>query len=100
VHDSGINELQTAPKDREVLATKLARVVEPLTEAESLVAAARDTELRDALSREIELQRQFSAQPTPEIEAQLREAQKNANEIELKINDRKKRRYQEETRGV
>jgi hypothetical protein len=101
--DDVLDKLTMAPKDREVLATKLARVVEPLTETESQVAAERDreyTELRDAFLREIELQRQFSAQPTPELEAQLREARNNTNQIELKINEKIKKRYQEETQGI
>jgi len=101
--DDVLDKLTMAPKYREVLATKLARVVEPLTEAESQIAAEPDrehTELRDAFSREVELQLQFSAHPTPEREAQLREARNNTNQIERKINEKIKKRYQEETRGL
>ncbi len=101
--EDAMEELIIAPKDREFLATKLARVVEPLTEADARAAAARDrenTELRDAFSREIKLARQFTAEPTPEREAQLRDARNYTNQAELKDHEKRKKKYQEETRGV
>jgi uncharacterized membrane protein YheB (UPF0754 family) len=97
-----LNNLPIAAKNREELATKLARVVEPLTEAEAQATAERDREndeLRNAFSREIELSRQFDSKPTQELRTRLREAQNYTDYVWQESHEKLKKRFDEETRG-
>jgi hypothetical protein len=95
-----MNRLSIKPEDREVPIKKLARVVEPVTEAEARIAANHENvELKDAFSSEIELMRAFKENPTPEKEALLREARSHSDQLWKSDHEKRKTKYREETEG-
>ncbi len=100
--ESGLTSLDIAKKDRELIATKLARVVEPLTEEEgkALDQDPKISTMKGAFGEAIKLRGQLDVKRTPETEARFIEAWKRAEELRTKDYERRKERYQEETRGI
>jgi hypothetical protein len=100
--ESGLTNLDIAKKDRELITTKLARVVEPVTEEEGK-ALDQDPEistLKVAFGEAIKLRDQMDAKRGPETEARFIEAWNRAEQLWTKDYERRKERYQEETRGI
>ncbi len=100
--ENGLTSLDVASEDREQIAAKLARVVEPLTEEEAVVLNQDPaiSKLKEAFWEAIKLRDRWDIKRTPETEAQFTEAWNRAQHLWAKDYERKKKRYQEETRGI
>jgi hypothetical protein len=100
--ENGFAKLNIAMRDRELIATRLERVVEPLTEeqAHELNQDPEFAELKKAFHDMIELRDKMDSARTQETETRFTEAWGRAAQLWIKDYEKKKRRYQEDTGGI
>jgi hypothetical protein len=100
---NGLTGLNIAQKDREVIAAKLARVVEPLTEKEArwVDLNPANKELRDGIDEMLlKCRDQWDVDRTPETEKRFKEAYSKGYWLWELDWDLRKTRYEEETKGI
>jgi hypothetical protein len=90
------------PKDREAIATRLARVIEPPTkeEAEAVNQDFDRVEYRNAQLQAERLKAQWLVDPTAETEAEYHTALDRVEYLLLRYTENLKKRYQDETKGI